>query len=160
MKLTAQQLQDMGYVETAHGWIKEKALFHENPQPFGHYQHPKISLGPANPPPKRIRQSQKPLLNKLEEEWLDCLKLQFMDISSQSLRFKLGNGIWYKPDFVAWPRGLESIDHRMRAYEVKGPFAHRGGFENLKVAAHQYPQIKWTLCWKQDGKWKEQTVLP
>lgn len=111
-------------------------------------------------PPKRIRQSTKPLMNKLETEWHDMLKLRHRIVVAQSLRFMLGNGIWYKPDFIAWPSGLESQDIRMRAFEVKGPFAHRGGFENLKVAAHKYPQIKWTLVWKEDGKWKEQTVLP
>lgn len=117
-------------------------------------------IEPCPKPPKRIRQSSKPLMNKLESEWLEVLKTRFRIVTTQSLRFMLGNGIWYKPDFVAWPTGLESQDLRMRAFEVKGPRAFRGGFENLKVAAHQYPQIKWTLVWKQDGQWKEQVVLP
>jgi hypothetical protein len=110
----------------------------------------------VTPPKKRIRQSSKPLLNKLESEFcgeMMCLN-PAIRFHAQAMRFKLGNGIWYKPDFVAF------FSNCTCAYEVKGPFAHRGGFENLKVAAHQYPQIKWILVWKQDGAWKEQVVLP
>ena len=44
--------------------------------------------------------------------------------------------------------------------EVKGPHAFRRGFENLKMAAHKYPWIKWVLVWKENGEWREQTVLP
>lgn len=110
--------------------------------------------------PKRIKQCSKPLLNALESEWLGVLALRHKIIACQSLRFMLANGLWYKPDFVAWPVGLESQDTRMRAFEVKGPHAFRGGFENLKMAAHKYPQIKWTLAWKEDGQWCEQQVLP
>ena len=73
----------------------------------------------------------------------------------QALRFKLGNGIWYKPDAV-----IIFPDRAIHAYEVKGPHAFRGGFENLKVAAHLYQQIVWTLAWKDDGEWKTQLVLP
>lgn len=112
------------------------------------------------PPPKRIRQNTNPLMNKLEQEWFEVIKCRFRIIVPQGLRFMLGNGAWYKPDFICWPTGLESEDIRMRAFEVKGPHVFRGGFENLKVAATKYPQIKWTLVWKQDGKWQEQTVFP
>lgn len=102
--------------------------------------------------PKRIRQSQKPLLNALEREWLAFYEKWFTNIHSQGIRFKLGNGIWYKPDFVCF-----SVK---TCWEIKGKHAFRGGFENLKVAAHQYPEFKWVLAWKEGGAWKEQTVLP
>lgn len=111
-------------------------------------------------PQRRIRQSHKPLMNKLESEWNTELLARFTVVYPQALRFMLGNGIWYKPDFVAFPVGLESMDYRPRAFEVKGPHAFRGGLENLKVAATMYRQIKWTLVWKEDGQWKEQLVLP
>lgn len=111
---------------------------------------------------KRIRQSSKPLLNKLETEFQIYeeakLRTVFGDASKlipQSLRFKLGNGIWFKVDFIfIRPAGTWS------AYEVKGPKAFRGGFENLKVAAFQYPLICWLLVWKDGGRWKEQKVKP
>jgi hypothetical protein len=107
-------------------------------------------------PPKRIRQSTKPLMNKLEQEWFHICKSSYPEdcqVLPQSLRFKLGNGIWYKPDVIV-------LAGATYAYEVKGPHAFRGGFENLKVAAHLYPKIRWTLVWKEGCEWKEQEVLP
>lgn len=112
---------------------------------------------PMNPfPPKRIRQSAKPLLNKLETEWRDYLVRQLpgVTIHEQALRFRLANGLRYTPDLAAFFEGA------LMCWEVKGPFAHRGGFENLKMAATVYPDIEWTLCWKANGEWQTQKVLP
>jgi hypothetical protein len=66
----------------------------------------------------------------------------------------LGNGIWFKPDFTGF------LDGSYSAWEVKGPHAFRGGFENLKVAAGQYKEIHWYLVWKESGEWKQQRILP
>ena len=114
------------------------------------------SAQPPNPL-KRIRQSAKPLMNKLEQEWFDYLKATFplRQFYPQTTRFKLGNGIWYKPD-VTCPY----FDGVFTCWEVKGPKAFRGGFENLKVAAAKYPEFKWILVWKDNGQWREQAVLP
>lgn len=109
------------------------------------------SLAPTAPT-KRIRQDQKPLLNKLEQEYFNLFLFNERNVCSQSVRFMLANGLWYKPDFFC--------PYRMVGIEVKGPHAFRGGFENLKMAAHQYPWIKWLLVWKHDSDWQEQTVLP
>lgn len=104
---------------------------------------------------KRLRQDSKPLLNKLETEFFNWLKAFYPSavIRPQAKRYRLANGIWYKPDFTA-------ILQQEWAWEVKGPHAFRGGFENLKVAAATYPEIKWTLVWKQDGRWEHQEILP
>lgn len=112
------------------------------------------------PKKKRIRQSSKPLLNKLETEFKEYLEQYKMHwVLSQSIRFKLGNGIWYKPDFVVMQPALSLSP--IVCYEVKGPHAYRGGLENLKVAAGQYKYITWILCWKgESGNWEFQTVLP
>ena len=109
-------------------------------------------------PPKRIRQSAKPLMNKLEQEYFERLKRIYAIIIPQSMRFMLGNGIWYKPDFIAWPLGAGSSG--MIAFEVKGEHAFRGGFENLKVAANKYQNIMWVLVWKENNQWLQQTILP
>lgn len=112
--------------------------------------------------PKRIRQSSKPLLNKLETEWFAVLNAQFPNFPrprAQAKRYRLGNGIWYKPDFSAssWPGDGPAKE---TCWEVKGPHAFRGGLENLKVAAGLYPEIRWILVWKEKGRWQQQNVLP
>lgn len=114
-------------------------------------------------PGKRIRQASKPLLNKLEQEYYDRFGYAHQVRSThteiwtmQSLKFKLANGLWYKPDFFI----IHTTSVQNVGIEVKGPHAFRGGFENLKMAAHQYPWIKWVLVWKENGEWVEQVVLP
>ena len=107
---------------------------------------------------KRIRQRSGPLMNKLEAEWFEILKASgwMNNLRPQARRYKLGNGIWYKPDIT----GNDTRDGRETAYEVKGPHAFRGGFENLKVAAGLWQEVKWILVWKKDGDWQQQEVLP
>lgn len=110
---------------------------------------------------KRIRQSDKPLLNGLEKSFLEVLKQRYpyideAQITAQAIRFSLGNGIAYKADFVVFREAKRTL-----AYECKGPHAFRGGFENLKVAANKYPLVLFTLVWKDvQGQWQEQVVLP
>jgi len=103
---------------------------------------------------KRVRQSAKPLLNKLESEYQDVLLTAYdsTEILAQSVRLKLGNGVWYKPDF--W------LPSDQRFIEVKGPHAFRGGLENLKVAASVHRWATFRLVWKQNGEWQEQEILP
>jgi hypothetical protein len=115
-------------------------------------QAPPQSIASAKVP-KRIRQSSK-RPNRLETEGLAYLKATRPHDGwrTQSLRFRLGNGIWYKPD------ATNTILNLM--VEFKGPHAFRGGFENLKVAASMYTEIKWLLVWQSDGQWQEQIVRP
>ena len=114
----------------------------------------------AQSPAKRIRQSGKPLMNRLESEFYGYLESRLnatcFKIHAQAKRYRLGNGIWFKPDFTAILGGVE------HAWETKGPKAFRGGFENLKVAASLYPEIVWTLAWKDKstGQWATQKILP
>lgn len=114
------------------------------------------SLTGSEPPEgKRIRQDSKPLMNKLEMQfWRERLEQRYPLAKPQAIRFKLGNGIWYKPDFVDF--SIQPVT----AWEVKGPHAFRGGFENLKVAASAYPFVRWILVWKESGEWRQQEVLP
>lgn len=111
---------------------------------------------PAAQPGKRIRQSSKPRLNKLETEWMEVLINSYGGecTTNQSIRLELGNGIWYKPDFVVFN------DDAIRVYEVKGPHAFRGGLENLKVAASKFTMMHFYLVWKENGQWKSQEALP
>jgi len=114
---------------------------------------------PKPKPTKRIRQSQKPKLNKLELEYqvvlVNTAGVETETIVAQGMRFELGTGIWYKPDFTC------IIDGRFTCIEVKGPHAFRGGFENLKVAARSYHWMQWILVWKNEmNTWNQQVVLP
>ena len=104
---------------------------------------------------KRIRQSTKPLMNKLEQSfWDEVLSYRHPKARAQAVKFRLGNGIVYTPDFI------DLTAQPPRAFECKGPKAFRGGFENLKVAASLYPEVQWTLVWKVNREWKTQEVLP
>lgn len=107
---------------------------------------------------KRVRQSTKPLLNKLETEYFERLKLLWPNdtIRPQAKRYMLANGLWYKPDFTA----VLCTGSGETAWEVKGPHSFRGGFENLKMAAFQWREVQFILAWKQDGKWVSQEILP
>lgn len=106
---------------------------------------------------KRIRQSTKPLMNKLESEFAEYLRVirSHDTVFAQAVRLRIANGQWFKPDFLAIGR-----DGRITFYETKGPKAFRGGFENLKCAASLYPIMKFILAWKDNGQWKFQEVLP
>lgn len=113
-------------------------------------------------PAKRIRQSIKPLLNGLESEYYELIRNKypnFPPVRCQAKKFRLGNGIFYTPDLSVslWPRPIGPSCET--CFEVKGSHAFRGGFENLKVAASTYPEVRWLLVWKEGGEWKEQEVL-
>lgn len=110
----------------------------------------------ADPKERRMRQSHTPKLNQLELEFRVVVNQAHptTSIHEQAKRYRLANGLWYKPDFTA------IIDGREWAWEVKGPKVFRGGFENLKAAASCWPEVRWFLVWKdQSGRWLEQEVL-
>lgn len=103
---------------------------------------------------KRLRQSAKPVCNSLEAEWGQELAHTNPGARPQAVRLNLANGINYTPDWV------DLTVHPVKAWECKGPHSFRGGFENLKVAAAKYQEIKFTLIWKDGGEWKRQEILP
>lgn len=129
-----------------------------------HWIHPLPTEIPGVTPGKRIRQ--KPddrALNKLEAAWFEMIRRRhpnYPEVRAQSKRYRLGNGIWYKPDFSVsiWPD--PNGPARETCWEVKGQKAWRGGFENLKVAAATFPEVRWILVWKEGGEWKQQEVKP
>lgn len=117
-------------------------------------QHPKQNKEPSNK--KRIRQSEKPLLNKIETEFLGELKKLFPGhpIKAQSVRLRLGNSVTFTPDFLVFHPNRSPT-----AWEVKGPFAREDAIVKLKVAAFEYPEIGFFLVWKKDGEWRKQKIL-
>lgn len=107
----------------------------------------------AAPRERRVRQARHEL-NKLEEAYLDMLRVEFKgcEILAQSLRVRLANGDWYKPDFF--------IPSQLLAIEVKGAINWRGGLEFLKIAASQHRWIKFRLAWRKGHGWLFQNILP
>lgn len=103
----------------------------------------------------RIRQSKKPLMNKLEQSfWNERLSLRYPKAKPQAVRFKLGNGVNYTPDFV------DLSVQPVKAWEVKGPHSWDDAMVKLKLAAAIWAEVRWRLVWKKDGQWMEQEVLP
>jgi hypothetical protein len=126
-------------------------------------KNPSVILETIPAGKKRLRQSDAPIMNKLEtrffEERLtpDYVKRDER-VLIQAVRLELGRGIWYKPDFFL----PATIMRQAIAYEVKGPKVFRGGFENLKVAARVHPWVKFYLVWenREKGIWERQEILP
>lgn len=129
-------------------------------------------LAAAHPPPpkrqsKRIRQSSKPLMNKLETEFYQQLidrdkshSENWYHLRIQSKKFKIGNGVYYCPDFTAIvTKRDEDWGPTEYAFEVKG-FMRDDAAVKIKVAATTYPEISWFLVWKENGVWREQEVKP
>ena len=141
----------------ARGWVRSPSGALSHPARVGAGGHTIAATATvAWPKTKRLRQRTKPEMNNLEIRFYQRQRALFpgRTFLAQSVRFKLANGIWYKPDLFC----LEFDPPT--AWEVKGPHSFRGGFENLKVAAHCYPGIRWLLVWEENGAWAEQVILP
>ncbi len=115
-------------------------------------------------PAKRIRQSE-PKIRPWEQEWADKLKSsgEWMHVKAQSFRVRLANGAWYKPDVSAVSALAAQDEQQIYCWEIKGGKKMKGvakGILALKVAASQYPEIVWTLCYKEKGEWMQQIVDP
>lgn len=111
----------------------------------------------TKPAPKtRLRQSSKPLLNKLESEFLTWLNpsVRGIMVRAQAKTYRLANGLRYTPDFTAVVEGRET------AWEVKGKWVDGDSFPKLKTAASVFPEVRWLLVWKGCGSWMEQEILP
>jgi hypothetical protein len=125
--------------------------------------------GVSDSPKRRLRQSQKPLMNALETRFHEKLKHDYgtaSPILCQAVRLELSRGQWYKPDFFVPFAGYttDKATGEKRslvvAYECKGPHVFRGGFENLKTAARVHQWCKFFLVWEDENRvWQRQEVL-
>lgn len=126
-----------------------------NPKLYGdpalvlHDQHGKPTAQ-VEKPKKRIRQSTKPLMNRLEAEFYERIKTPSVHI--QAITLKLANGLRYTPDFFCAQSRC--------AWEVKGKWVDGDSFPKLKMAASVWPDIHFILVWKdKDGQWTSQRIL-
>lgn len=147
--MTREQLIADGWVETSPGSWRKGSTWKSTP-----------TLPPPwedKPKEKRFRQDSKPLLNGLEQEWFNYFQRISPDIKlrPQAKRYRLGNGKWYKPDFTG------HIGPREMAWEVKGKKSFRDAMDTIKWAAHEWPEVTFTMVWKDEsGRWQEQIALP
>lgn len=103
---------------------------------------------------KRIRQDTKPLLNRLESQWLTWFQGNYSTpVIAQSITLRLDPPFTsYRPDFAYLDRGLVLV-------EVKGPHRFREkGIAKAALAAKTYPMFQFVLFEKRDGEWKS-TIL-
>lgn len=117
----------------------------------------------ATSPPKRLRQSSKPLMNKLEQKWFDQLMLDGPKdriVRAQAMKFRLANGLWYYPDFFAFDWPILGEASGPVAWETKGKWVDGDSFPKLKMFAATYPEIRVILVWKDENKqWQQQRIL-
>ena len=117
-------------------------------------------------PLKRLRQSQGPLLNRLEAEWYARIKDQypnFPPVRPQALKLKIGNGAWYRGDMfcASWPQ--DDGPAMPTIWECKGTKEMKNiarGILTIKTAAHQWPEFAFFLVWKEEHLFAMQRVLP
>src|SRR5690242_9154080 len=104
--MNTEQLKANGWVETSPGFwhkgnqlhVTDKTCLIRGITPTGE----KIAI---ELPRKRIRQSTKPLMNKLEQEWFDHLCRSHRKLIAQGITFRLANGLRFTPDVFCfeWP---------------------------------------------------------
>ena len=125
--------------------------------------------GDAKPPDLRARDAATPLetnlaiqptddetkLNKLERAWLAVLRERGADwIGIEPFGLKLAsNRCRYHPDFITL------VDGQLTAWETKG-FMRDDAFTKLKVAAREYPFIRFILVKREGGRWIETEINP
>jgi hypothetical protein len=107
-------------------------------------------------PDKRLRQSSKPTMNKIESDYYQLLLRAWpkCEIKIQAMKLKLANGLTYCPDFIVF--GYE----KLVAIETKGAWIDGDSIPKLKMAAATWPKIEFRLVWREGNIWKEQIVLP
>lgn len=94
-----------------------------------------------------------PYKNNWEREFSQLLDMrkksgEVLQYWYEGLRFQIGNGAWFTPDF---PTLLATGE--MVIYEVKG-FRRPASIVRIKAAAKQYPFKFFIVTKQKDGGWK------
>ena len=132
----------------------EAALAGQPSAPLSNQATPQPAVG------DRLRQNKKALCNKMEADWwrhLEATLPKSVRVRAQAKKFRLANGVLYQPDFTAVWDGVEN------AWECKGGRKMKGamkGAMTVKVAAHEWPEVRFWFVTKDGGQWRMQPVLP
>lgn len=140
-----------------------KSFMRANPHIYGIPDTLKGAMTPIfePPPKKRIRQSSKPLLNKLETEYLNHLQSRWTnEFYPQAMTFRLASGLKYTADFFAFDFPWTGEASGPTAFEVKGPWFPEHNRVKIKAFAAAYPEIRVLLVWREKGQWQTQRVNP
>lgn len=98
-------------------------------------------------------------MNKLETRYSEQLEMlkrsgNIIDWRFNSIRFRLADGLWYKPDFF-----ITKSTH-FEVHEVKGSWKaknQRDAKTRLKACAERYQEFKWLVVqWDRKFGWKYQ----
>jgi hypothetical protein len=115
---------------------------------------------PAVPPEKKPRG-----MNPWERayaDFLDALKRsgKVRSWRFESLRFRLADGAWFKPDFAVWmiDHGLGRTVASLEIHEVKGRWREAARVR-IKVAADLNPEIPFYAVTKKDGAWSYERLV-
>ncbi len=100
-------------------------------------------MKPYTPPSK---------MNKTEQRYAGQLEMmkrsgQILDYCFESMKFQVGDGAWYKPDF------LVVFTDRFELHEIKGGFIRTPAMVRFKIAMMLYPWFKWRMVQWKDNKW-------
>ena len=110
---------------------------------------------------RRLRQSSKPLLNRLETEYLNHLQSRWTNkFYPQAMTFRLASGLKYTADFFAFDFPWTGEASGPTAFEVKGPWFPEHNRVKIKAFAAAYPEIRVLLVWRENGLWQSQRVNP
>lgn len=137
-----------------------------NASQIGHYKfHPQPKAPDRYRPPTRmdaklIRQEKPVQEGQWEKEWREQVEAsgEFTHVKAQSLRVRLANGSWYRPDVSA----MRTRNNIIHCWDVKGGSKMKGtakGRLAIKVAASLYKEFRWALAWKKNGEWMTQEVI-
>ena len=93
-----------------------------------------------------------PKMNGDERAYAEMLELRkragdILDWKFNGIRFDLGGGAWYKPDFYV-------VRHdRFEIVEVKG-FKREAAVVRFKAAAALFPHYHWTMIRRRGPQWE------
>ena len=143
----------------AKGWTPGAPGFWKHPKHGERFTEFALQYTPDKPKPITVKAStdnspkyKSKLERRFAEEYLEIRKMtgESLDWKHEAIRFKLGTGAWYKPDFYEI-----QLDREMWILETKGYWRDAAKIR-IKVAASSHPFRFFVVTW--DGKAKHWNI--